>query len=1219
MNRVRFWLAMAAVSLLAIPADAQPLTFSTLAGYAGQGSADGTGGDAQLSNPSGVAIDAAGNLYIADTANHTIRKVTSAGEVSTLAGSPGQSGSVDDTGPAARFNQPQGVAVDSTGNVYVADTGNHTIRRVTPAGAVTTLAGLAGVSGSANGTGSTARFYQPEGVAVDSAGYVYVADTWNHTLRKVTPGGAVSTLAGAAGNFGGADGTGSLASFYEPQAVAVDSSGFLYVADTGNQTIRKVTPGGTVSTFCGLTNSYGSADGSGSNARFYGPAGVALDALNNLYVADSLNRTVRKVTPAGVVSTLAGLPGSYGTVEGTNNGIRFWGPLGIAARGTNNVTLYIADPGSGTIRKLTQAGTNWVSSTLAGSPSTGSVDGIGTAARFYWPRGAALDIAGNAFVADTQNGTVRKVTPEGAVTTLAGKPGAFGNADGMGTNAQFYGAQGIAMNGFSAMYVADTANHTIRKVTVGGAVNTFAGSAGNAGIADGIGSAARFNQPQGIAAASDGTLYVADTWNHTIRKITSAGIVSTLAGVPGSSGCIDGNGVSEGTNAARFYCPSAVAVDAAGTVYVADTWNHAIRMVTASGAVTTLAGLPGVWGNLDGTNTAARFALPAGIAVDPATNVLVLDTGNQTIRKLVRFGTNWVVSTVAGAAGANGSSDGSLTTARFNFPGGLAVDLTDFLYLADTGNSTIRQGALVVNTAPYIVGQPQSLAVNAASDATFSVAALGATPLSYQWRFNQATISGATQRSYTRTGAQNGDIGSYSVLVTNSLGSVTSEVAVLTLNEPPSFVAQPQRQTVLLGQAATFNVVAAGTLPLSYQWRHNGAGIPGATLSTFGVPSVQRSDEGSYSVLVTNVAGAALSVDALLSIVPVEAWGDNSAGQLNYSADAYDVIAIAGGAWHSLALRSDGTVLAWGENNDGQCDVPPTLLPVLTIAAGGYHSLALQADGTVAAWGANNYFQTNVPAGLEDVIGVGAGTWHSLAVRRNGSVVAWGDTTWGQTNVPVGLGNVVAIAAGGNHSLALQSNGVVVAWGENTDSNGNFAGQSIVPAGLSNVVAIAAGEYHSLAVRADGSVVAWGANSDGQTDIPGGANSAVAVAGGGAHSLALKSDGTLVAWGANWNGQCNVPAGVTNVIGLAAGRYHSLALRAGSMPVPLLLEPRRDSGRFSALVQTLNRKSYALEFSTSLGSNDWNALSTNAGNGALRQLVDPTANAAQRFYRMRQW
>jgi hypothetical protein len=850
-------------------ARSQPLTINTLAGYPGQSYAEGAGSNARFNNPNGAALDSAGNFYIADTDNHTIRKITTGGVVSTLAGLPGVSGSADGTGASAQFNQPQGVAVDSAGNVYVADTGNHTIRRITPAGVVSTLAGLAGATGSANGTSSSARFYQPEGVAVNSATNVYVADTWNHTIRQITPAGVVSTLAGSAGSYGSADGTGGAAQFNQPQGVAVDSTGTVYVGDTGNQTIRKITPGGAVSTLAGLAGNYGSADATGTNAQFYGPAGVAVDGLGSVYVADYFNQTIRKVTPAGVVSTLAGSAGIFGSADGTNSTVRFWSPAGVAVSGTNNVTVYVADAGNGTIRTLALAGaSNWVSTTLAGSASTGHSDATtGSSARFYWPGGAAVDSAGNVYVADTQNGTIRKVTAAGIVSTLAGSAGNYGSADGTGTNAQFYGPQGVAVDSAGTVYVADTVNATIRKITPGGTVSTLAGTAGSYGVLDGTGGAARFYEPQGLAVDSAYTVYVADAWNHTIRKITPAGVVSTLAGLPGNAGCTDGTGSGVGTNTARFNSPAAVAVDSGGNVYVADYVNHTIRRVTAAGVVSTLAGLPGVWGNGDGTNSDARFYQPAGIVVDSAANLYVLDSGNHTIRKLAPVGTNWVVSTLAGAAGVSGSSDGTGSNAQFDYPAGLALDGATNLYMADTANNIIRRGLSIVTGPPNITGQPQNQSASQGASATFTVIASGSAPLHYQWSFYGTNLSGANGSSYIRTNAQPADAGPYSVVVTNTLGAATSSNALLVVIVPPTITTQPQSQTVTQGTSPTFTVAASGTAPFSYQWRLGGADISGATTSSYTRSNAQLTYAGNYSVVVTNSAGSATSSNALLTVV----------------------------------------------------------------------------------------------------------------------------------------------------------------------------------------------------------------------------------------------------------------------------------------------------------------------------------------------------------------
>jgi sugar lactone lactonase YvrE len=322
---------------------------------------------------------------------------------STLAGLAGSSGSTDGTGSSARFNYPSGIAVSTEGNLFVADQANNTIRKVTSAGVVTTLAGLAGSSGSADGTGSTARFYNLFGVAVDTAGNVYVADTYNHTIRKVTSAGVVTTLAGSAGNIGTADGTGSVARFNFPFGIAVSTEGNVFVADTQNQTVRKVTTAGVVTTLAGLAGSSGSADGTGSSARFYNLSGIAVSTEGNLFVADQANNTIRKVTSAGVVTTLAGLAGSAGSTDGTGSVARFNNAGCIAVTSAGN--LFVADQDNHTIRKVTSAG---VVTTLAGlAGSAGSTDGAGSDARFSYPLGIAVNTAGNVYVADRLNRTIR--------------------------------------------------------------------------------------------------------------------------------------------------------------------------------------------------------------------------------------------------------------------------------------------------------------------------------------------------------------------------------------------------------------------------------------------------------------------------------------------------------------------------------------------------------------------------------------------------------------------------------------------------------------------------------------------------------------------------------------------------------------------------------------------------------------------------------------------
>ena len=640
----------------------------------GWGSADGAGAAARLNYPAGMATDSAGNIYVADSNNHIVRKITPGGVMSTLAGLAGYSGSVDGAGSDARFYYPFGVAADSAGNVYVADSFNNKIRKITPSGVVSTFAG-SGAASNVNATGILASFIVPYGVATDGAGNVYVADSGNNLIRVITPAGEVTTLAGS-GAASNVNSTGTLASFNSPSGIATDSAGNVYVADTTNHLIRSISTTGSsvgvVTTLAGTANVASYVNASGTLASFNRPFAIATDNAGNVYVADTFNNAIRKISSAtsgaasAVVTTLAG-SGAVSYVDATGNLAGFNNPLGVAVDSAGNV--FVGDYYNHVVRKIVASG---AVSTLAGKvESLGSVDGSAAAAKFYAAQGVAADSAGNVYVADANNHTIRKITAAGLVSTFAGASSVYGNSDGQGTSASFGLPYGVTIDTNNNLYVADAGYGTIRKIpTTGnfvGVVSTFATG---------------FSGPSSAAVDGVGNIYVADTSNNRIMKIQPNGTQSIFAG-----GGVGVNTDDKGT-AASFNTPRAVATDSVGNVYVADTGNHTIRKITPDGNVSTLAGAVGIIGNTDGGGV-ARFYSPQGIVVAPSGNVYVADTNNHTIRKISPDG---VVSTVVGIKGKGGFVEGGLP-GTIVYPTGIALSGTS-LYIAT------RNGVAVVRNLP---------------------------------------------------------------------------------------------------------------------------------------------------------------------------------------------------------------------------------------------------------------------------------------------------------------------------------------------------------------------------------------------------------------------------------------------------------------------------------------------------------------------------------------
>ncbi|MEY3895087.1 MAG: hypothetical protein RLZZ214_606, partial [Verrucomicrobiota bacterium] len=777
------------------------------------GHADGNAATARFYNPRGLAVDPSGNVFVADIGNHRIRKITQSSlsaatgsVVSTVTGD-GTGAFLDGTGIAARVNAPEGVTVDASGNVYVADTANQRIRKITPAGVVTTVAGT-GNLGRVNGTAASATFWNPAAIALDPSGNLYVAESTGNAVRKITAEGVVSNLAGGGPSpystlTGTTDGPGASALFSGPRGIGWHPSGDLIVADTNNHRIRRIRPDGVVSTIAG--SSAGFAEGAGESALFNVPWSLAVDAAGVTYVADSSNRRIRRITggarpiiqldavtdlatgkvtlhgkvnPNGfttsarfdygptpllgqsvpltlsspkstslldvsaaleglesntvyhyrlVASNLDGSTERSGTfvvvkpdfaasydvpitADGFSaNGLPF-GDLGIGFPPAVHSALMLVEntaesPVAGVFTGLPEGSViaaahggnefnfqlsyvggdgNDITLTRIAKPgqfSNGPVWQVSTVAGhlagnpMFQPMGITRDPAGNLYVADWGVHVIWKVTPAGQITSFAGLSGTSGTANGTGQNARFYNPHSLVMDAQGNLYVSDYFNSAIRKITPAGVVTTFAGTIGSPGLKDATGAAARFSGPRGMTLDAAGTIWVADNGNGSIRKITPAGVVTTVP-------------------AGRFYSAEGIGLYSDGTPVVSNAAAYSIVKVLPNGTNSIIAGDYTTPGSADGTGAAARFgksslsASEIHLGIDLLDNIYATDTLNHTIRKVTPAG---VVTTIAGEAGITGTSDGIGAASKFYNPRGLHVATTGDLYVADSLNKRIRR------------------------------------------------------------------------------------------------------------------------------------------------------------------------------------------------------------------------------------------------------------------------------------------------------------------------------------------------------------------------------------------------------------------------------------------------------------------------------------------------------------------------------------------------
>ncbi len=1094
-------------------------------GFGGDGEAAAA---AQLDSPGGIAVDGSGNLYIADTDNHRIRKVDAMGTITTVAGD-GAAGFDGDgeAAAAAQLDSPGGVAVDGEDNLYIVDTGNFRIRKVDAStGNIATVAGDGTAGYGGDGEPAIAAQLRPTGAAVDVDGNLYIADGSNHRIRKVDAEGTITTVAGNGMTGHSGDGSEAVqARVNSPRSVAADGAGNLYIA-SGSR-IRKVDTAGIITTAAGGNGSGFSGDGQAARAAQINlPRSVAVDGSGNLYIADTDSRRIRKVDAAGIITTVAGTwdRGDGGAATAA----QLLDPQGVAADGEGN--LYVAD--TGRIRKIDAAGNM---TTVAGSSGTtdsgyGGDDEPASQAQLT-PRDVAVDGAGNLYIADGSNHRVRKVDAvTGTITTFAGNgtSGARGD-NGPATLARVSNPRSVAVDGAGNLYIASgsrirkvdaegiittayagastTAKPAIRKVDAEGIITTAAGGNGNGFSGDGeSATAAQLNLPRGVAADGAGNFYIADTNNERIRKVDAAtGNIATVAGT-GEQGYSGDNGAA---TAAQLSYPTGVEADRSGNLYIADAFNFRIRKVDAEGNIATVAGDgTGGFSGDSGPATAAQLNVPYGVAPDGAGNLYIADTDNHRIRKIDAAGN---IATVAGTGQQGyGGDSGAATAAQLNSPYGVAPDESGNLYIADTGNHRIRKVDAAGNITT-VAGDGTSgfsgdngPAIAAQLNAPFSVALDESGHLyiadagNHRIRWvdaadgNIATVAGTGQQGFNGNGgpATQAQLdGPYDVAV-DLAGNIYIADA---FNGRIRKVSPPMPAATLIAAPAEITAGQSTTL----KWTSTNA--VSAEIDN-GVGAVSPPSAGSATVSPTTTTTYTLTV----------------ANANNVTARATAAVTVAAAPTATLSAtdttitRGQSTTLQWTSTNAVSAEIDQRVGAVSPAAAGA-HSVSPSAAGTIA------YTLT-----VTDNNGVPAAATATLTVQDpstlafsadDASITAGQSTTlrWTASNansaeIDNGIGAVSPAAAGAvTVSPAADTTYTLTV----TDNNGSQAAASVTITVADRPAVSSFTVTPSTITLGQSATLAWAASGDAITARIDQRVGAVSPATAGAHSVSPSAAGTI--------------------------------------------------------------------------------------------------------------
>ena len=785
-------------------------------GITGDRGDGGLASRARFSFPRNVAVDAAGNVYVVDTQSHRIRRIDSAGLISTVAGT-GADGDRGDGGPAseAELCYPAGAGADAEGNLYIADTWNHRVRKVDTEGVISTVAGIGRTGdGGDGGPASDAALSYPTDVAVDAEGNLYIADSWNHRLRRVSADGVISTIAGTGSQGDGGDGEpASDAALAYPVAAAADALGNLYVItfspETRNRRIRRVDAQGVISAFAGTGRAgYGGDGGPAGAAQLANPLGLAVDGTGNVYIADTLNARIRVAKPGFQVTVPLGSSGDRVALVVSDEGVLTLGGSPVVdgrevSAGNGNVYALTADPdrtvaaaylpesqsvqlprGGVTLTRdedgiwridgdaidhghrhlhlgeqyvLEFVDGRWgmaeyTIQTVAGRTEVAAEGVPATAALLRNPSDVAVDSVGSLYVAEWRGHRVRKIDPSGIVATLAGTGDwGYSGDGGPATEAMLNHPFAIATDHAGNVYVAERDGDRVRRIDPSGVITTFAGTGESRTRGDGgPATEAPLDRPLGVAVDPAGNVFVATS--NRIRTIDSSGIITTFAGT-GRRGSAGDGGLAVYADLAD---PHGIALDLAGNVYVADWNGHRIRRVDGSGIITAFAGTGDRGSDGDGGPAIeARLDHPLGVATDPAGNVYVAEDRGQRLRKIDVFG---VITTYAGS-GDQDEGGGPAVEARVG-PFGIAADTTGNVYLAEPWENQVRRidAAGIIST---IAGGGERIAGPAQFDGPQGIVVSMAGDLFFRdagtvWKLNPAgdvtrlAGSGVSGHSYLR-------------------------------------------------------------------------------------------------------------------------------------------------------------------------------------------------------------------------------------------------------------------------------------------------------------------------------------------------------------------------------------------------------------------------------------------------------------------------------------